>query len=79
MGKNKQIRLFMGRALVFALLSDLPTNFERISDHCSNISLDVLDSGDEEFLPHEYHMSMDYRQNEVFQNYFGEYKKKYNL
>ncbi|MBQ6089042.1 MAG: Na/Pi cotransporter family protein, partial [Firmicutes bacterium] len=61
------------------VFNDLITDYERISDHCSNISLDVLDSGDEEFLPHEYHMSMDYRQNEVFQKYFEEYKKKYNL
>ena len=61
------------------VFNDLITDYERISDHCSNISLDVLDSGDEEFLPHEYHMSMDYRQNEIFQKYFGEYKKKYKL
>jgi len=61
------------------VFNDLLTDYERISDHCSNISLDVLDSGDEEFLPHEYHLSMDYRQNEVFQNFFEEYKKKYEL
>ncbi len=61
------------------VFNDLLTDYERISDHCSNISLDVLDTGDEEFLPHEYHLSLDYRQNEAFQNYFGEYKKKYKL
>lgn len=61
------------------VFNDMITDYERISDHCSNISLDVLESGDEEFLPHEYHMNMDYRQNEVFQKYFGEYKKKYKL
>lgn len=61
------------------VFNDMITDYERISDHCSNISLDVLESGDEEFLPHEYHMNMDYRQNEIFQKYFGEYKKKYKL
>lgn len=61
------------------VFNDMLTDYERISDHCSNISLDVLESGDEEFLPHEYHMNMDYRQNEVFQKYFGKYKKKYKL
>lgn len=61
------------------VFNDLLTDYERISDHCSNIALDVLDSGDEEFLPHEYHLTMDYRQNELFQKQFEEYKKKYAI
>ena len=61
------------------VFNDLLTDYERISDHCSNIALDVLDSGDEEFLPHEYHLTMDYRQNEIFQKQFEEYKKKYAI
>ena len=61
------------------VFNDLLTDYERISDHCSNIALDVLDSGDEEFLPHEYHLTMDYRQNELFQKQFEEYKKKYAM
>jgi phosphate:Na+ symporter len=61
------------------VFNDLLTDYERISDHCSNVALDVLDSGDEDFLPHEYHMNMDYRQNELFQKYFKEFKKKYKV
>ncbi len=61
------------------VFNDLLTDYERISDHCSNVALDVLDSGDEEFLPHEYHMNMDYRQNELFQKYFKEFKQKYKV
>ncbi len=61
------------------VFNDLLTDYERISDHCSNVAVDVLESEQEEFRSHEYHKSLAYRQNETFTNYFSEYKEKYAL
>lgn len=61
------------------VFNDLLTDYERISDHCSNVAVDVLESEKEEFRSHEYHKSLAYRQNEVFTNYFSEYKEKYAI
>ena len=36
------------------VLSDLLTNYERISDHCSNIAVAVIESEKENFDAHEY-------------------------
>ena len=59
------------------VFNDLLTDYERISDHCSNIAVDIIEAGPEGTQAHEYHMNMDYRQDETFQNYYSEYKKKY--
>jgi phosphate:Na+ symporter len=59
------------------VFNDLLTDYERISDHCSNIAVDIIEAGPEGTQAHEYHMNTDYRQDETFQNYYSEYKKKY--
>lgn len=59
--------------------NDLLTDYERISDHCSNIAVDILESGDEGRQLHEYHQSLDFRKTEIFEKYFNEYKEKYSL
>lgn len=59
------------------VFNDLLTDYERISDHCSNIAVDILETENEEFRSHEYHKSLAYRQNETFTRYFSEFKEKY--
>lgn len=61
------------------VFNDLLTDYERISDHCSNIAVDIIEAGPEGTQAHEYHMNMDYRQDETFQNYYSEYKTKYSV
>ena len=61
------------------VFTDLLTDYERISDHCSNIAVDIIEAGPEGTQAHEYHMNMDYRQDETFQNYYSEYKTKYSV
>jgi phosphate:Na+ symporter len=61
------------------VFNDLLTDYERISDHCSNIAVDILESGPDGVEAHEYHMQHDYRNNEDFRKYFSEYKEKYIL
>ena len=58
------------------VFNDLLTDYERISDHCSNIAVDIIESGPEGIKLHEYHMKHDYRSDEEFQKYFSEYKEK---
>jgi regulator of sigma E protease len=59
------------------VFNDLLTDYERISDHCSNIAVDIIEAGPEGTQAHEYHMAMDYRQDATFQEYYNDYKTKY--
>ncbi len=57
--------------------SDLLTNLERASDHCSNIAVSVLESQDNSAMSHEYlsHVKHD-GENKYFERY-EKYKAKY--
>ncbi len=48
------------------ILSDLTTNFERVSDHCSNIALCLLQLNEENFETHEYQDSISGKDNAAF-------------
>lgn len=72
--RNKECTLENG--FVF---NDLLSDYERIADHCSNIAVDVIEAGSDEVLGHEYHKSIDYKNNEKYKAYIEEYEKKYAL
>ncbi len=59
--------------------SDLLTNLERTSDHCSNIAVSVLEDANDSFKPHEYlsHVKND-GENQFFEQY-EQFKAKYSL
>ena len=61
------------------VFNDLLTDYERIADHCNNVAVDVIESGNkgEDMYSHEYHKRVDYHKDQVFVNYFREYQKKY--
>ncbi|MBR0399872.1 MAG: Na/Pi cotransporter family protein [Mogibacterium sp.] len=61
------------------VFNDLLTDYERISDHCSNVAVDLLESEKDEFRTHEYHKSLEYRQTTTFTSYFNEYKDRYAI
>ena len=61
------------------VFNDLLTDYERISDHCSNVAVDILDAGDEFMAAHEYHKNGNYREKALFKKYFSEYNQKYAL
>ena len=61
------------------IFNDLLTDYERISDHCSNVAVDVIESGSRELYAHEYHKRIEYRKDEEFINYFRDYQKKYSI
>ena len=60
------------------VLSDLLTNCERISDHCSNIAVAVIEAQHDTFDAHNYLKSVKYG-NEEFKEVFEEYNGKYDL
>ncbi len=60
------------------VLSDLLTNCERISDHCSNIAVAVIEAQNDTFDAHNYLNKIKYN-NEEFKAIFEEYNGKYDL
>ncbi len=60
------------------VLSDLLTNCERISDHCSNIAVAVIEAQNDSFDTHNYLNSIKY-DNADFKKVFEEYNAKYDL
>lgn len=62
------------------MLSDVLNNYERISDHCSNIGLSIIESeiGDN-FDSHEYISNLRSAESPEFKKRYDSYKTKYSL
>lgn len=61
------------------VLSDILTNYERVSDHCSNIALSVIEKTSDDFEAHQYVNQLKVKDNEQFKTLFREYHSKYSL
>lgn len=61
------------------ILQDLITNYERISDHCSNIAVCVIEIDKAAFDTHEYLHEIKTGSDTDFVKYFNEYENKYVL
>ena len=59
------------------ILSDLLTNYERISDHCSNIAVAIIEVDQNKFVAHEYLRDLKASHEEKFENFYREYGEKY--
>lgn len=59
--------------------SDILNNLERVSDHCSNIAVDVIQSDQSEFDAHEYLDRIKNKDNQQFAKDYKAYKDKYRL
>lgn len=60
------------------VLSDILTNLERVSDHCSNIAGCVLETGKDELDMHRYLASVR-TESETYRRLLAEYREKYVL
>lgn len=60
------------------ILSDLLTNYERISDHCSNIAVCIIEIANGSFEAHEY-LSQLKSGEEEFEEMYQTYKQKYYM
>lgn len=61
------------------VLADLTTNYERVSDHCSNIALAMLQLNEDNFDTHEYQDNMSGEDNLIFMAEVKHLKDKYAL
>ena len=61
------------------VLSDLLTNCERVSDHCSNIAVAQIETAQNAYQAHEYLSGVKSAGNEVFQSAFSTYRQRYKL
>ncbi len=59
--------------------NDLITNYERVSDHCSNIAVGMMELGSEHFDTHKYLSSLKKMKNDNFIKTFEEFQKKYSI
>ena len=59
------------------VLADILNNYERISDHCSNIAVAVLEADTDMYDPHEYLRKVKSMDNPDFKKRFEAYKDKY--
>ena len=61
------------------ILADITTNFERVSDHCSNIAVCLLEVNENEFDTHAYVRAMKKDDNIEFKSKVLAYEKRYQL
>ena len=61
------------------ILEDLMTDFERISDHCSNLAVTQIEIAEDTYDTHEYLDTLKVSQTPEFQAAYAEFDKKYHL
>lgn len=61
------------------VFSELLTNFERISDHCSNIAVAKIELSNESFDTHSYLNTVTAGKDKRFEELYNEYCEKYSL
>ncbi len=61
------------------IFMDLLTNYERISDHCSNIAITIIELIQENVEAHEYMLNVKSSPDDDFIRRFEQYKAKYSL
>ena len=61
------------------ILSDLLTNCERVSDHCSNVAIAIIETSQFSFDAHEYLNTVKRKGNKEFENEYEMYKNKYTI
>ncbi|MBQ9037245.1 MAG: Na/Pi cotransporter family protein [Erysipelotrichaceae bacterium] len=77
--KNSHInRLVEGKCTIEQgfILSDLINNCERVSDHCSNVAVAVIEAADDEFYTHQYLHNLKH-ESETFKALYDFYFQKY--
>ena len=61
------------------VFSDLISNYERVSDHCSNIALSVIELGHEAFDAHSYIEELMNHKDEAFRRDYQGFREKYSF
>ena len=61
------------------VLTDISTNFERVSDHCSNIAVYQIQVPKDEYDTHEYLQNVKHQEHAEFDREEMAYEKRYRL
>jgi phosphate:Na+ symporter len=61
------------------VFNDLLTDYERISDHCSNVAIDVIESVPGYRWLHEFHSKPEYRENAMYKRAYEEFSEIYSI
>lgn len=61
------------------ILTDILNNYERISDHCSNIAVAIIEADSDIYDPHEYLKKVRVEEKSIFNSFMEEYEQKYNI
>ena len=61
------------------VLADMLSNFERVSDHCSNIAVAIIETNNNSFKTHEYLSGVKNNNDRDFNAEFEKFKEKYAL
>lgn len=61
------------------VFNDLLTNYERVSDHCSNIAVAMVELESDAFDTHEYLNSVKEMRSVSFEHYFEEYRERFSI
>ncbi|MEG2000023.1 MAG: Na/Pi cotransporter family protein [Evtepia sp.] len=61
------------------ILSDLLTNLERISDHCSNIAAAIIETERNNYSVHDYVNQIKFSGDALYESEFTRYKEKYDI
>ncbi|MDO4860847.1 MAG: PhoU domain-containing protein, partial [Bacillota bacterium] len=61
------------------VLADMLGNYERVSDHCSNIAVTILELGSGTFDSHEFLSNIKTMDNPDFRDKFNAFMKKYEI
>lgn len=61
------------------VLNDLLTDFERVSDHCSNVAVAMIELESDEFDTHEYLSNVKNRRDGDFEKKFDEYSSRFSI
>lgn len=59
------------------VLADILNNYERISDHCSNIAVAVIEADSDVYDPHEYISKLCEKDNLQFEKMYNTFRQKY--
>ena len=59
------------------VLADVLGNYERVSDHCSNIAVAIIEADSDRYDSHQYLDSIKTGENREFQQQYKEYSEKY--
>ncbi len=79
--KNHIKRLKKGKSTIEMgfILEDILTGLERVSDHCSNIAVEMITIYDNDYSTHEYFKNFSYEERKSFDKEYEELLKHYPL